>query len=273
MVRFVLPAYNEGKNLLPLIEKIHLSMTSAGLQYEVLAVDDGSTDETGKVLKECGEKYPLRVIVHQTNLGLPRTIEDGLSAAVRGAAPSDAIIAMDADNTHEPELAVEMVRRLNEGFDIVIASRYKQGGEEIGLPLARSVLSRGINLMLAFLLPIPRVSDYTCGYRAYRPKVLQDVFAAYGDKLIESTTFTATAEILIKARAVGVRATEVPLVLRYDQKTGRSKMKVAATIVDYLNLIAREKLRSSSSSRRSPRRLPAKAHLIRETPPRSETSQ
>lgn len=255
MIRFVLPAYNEEGNLLPLLEKIHLSMTSAGLEYEVTVVDDGSTDGTARVLEACGAMYPLRVMSHRVNLGLPKTIEHGLRGAVARAGPSDAIVAMDADNTHEPDCAVRMACRLDEGFDIVVASRYARGGREVGLSFSRSVLSRGVNLILAAFLPIPGITDYTSGYRAYRPEVLRRVFETYGDDAVESTTFTATAEILVKARALGIRATEVPLVLRYDQKAGRSKMRVMATILDYLRLIARETLRRTGSVGRPPLRV------------------
>lgn len=252
MLIFVLPAYNEEANLPGLLERISASMRSAGLDYEVVVVDDGSTDGTARLLDSCRAMFPLRVISHATNAGLPKTMADGLRDAVARAAQSDAIIAMDADDTHDPGCAVRMAELLEDGFDIVVASRYAPGGKEVGLSWSRSVLSRGINLILATLLPIAGVRDYTSGYRAYRPEVLRRLFEAYGDRVMECATFTATAELLVKASGLGFTVTEVPLVLRYDRKASRSKMRVVATILEYLRLIARETVRRTAGNGEHP---------------------
>jgi len=102
----------------------------------------------------------------------------------------------------------------------------------MGHQLAASLLFRA-------LFPIPGVRDYTCGYRAYRGAILQRAFATYRDQFIEESGFTCMAEILIKLRRLSVRAGEVPLILRYDLKSGTTKMKVTRTITRYWVLIAK----------------------------------
>lgn len=244
MIKFVLPAYNEAENLGPLLEKIgqimgHGAPGLKGLEYQIVVVNDGSRDRTGEVIKEAARKLPIDTVEHVQNLGLPRTMEDGLRRAVANTRPDDVIIAMDADNTHEPAHALAMYQLIQNGYDLAIASRYQKGAREVGVSFKRRFLSLGANLMLKFFFPITGVRDYTCGYRAFRAGLLERAFAVYGDKFVEATTFSATAEILLKLRLFKPKAGEVPMVLRYDQKKGTSKMKIGATIADYLRVMVR----------------------------------
>jgi dolichol-phosphate mannosyltransferase len=83
------------------------------------------------------------------------------------------------------------------------------------------------------------VRDYTCGYRAYRASTIKDAVTRYGDRLIEESGFSCMVELLLKLRRLGIRCYEVPLVLRYDQKGGVSKMRVIRTIRRYLVVMTR----------------------------------
>lgn len=239
MITIMLPAYNEAENLPPLLEKMQAVMAAYGEPYRVPVVDDGSTDATADVLERCRAKIPLEVVRHQVNMGLAQTLRDGLRRAADDASADDVIITMDADNTHEPNHIASMLERLAEGYDVVIASRYEPGGQEIGLSFQRHVLSRTANLLLKIFFPTRGVRDFTCGYRAYRADVLKRAWQVYGDRLIEATTFAAMAEVLLKLRLLGIRASEVPLVLRYDQKRGSSKMRVGRTMANYAYMVWR----------------------------------
>lgn len=239
IISFVLPAYNEEENLPPLLDKIAAVMPESGLAYRVVVVNDGSRDATRDILTVYTGRLPLEVVDHPVNQGLPRTIYDGLAYAAAGADPDDIIITMDADNSHEPRYALPMIESIKKGHDLVVASRYRPGAAEVGLSPLRSFLSRGVNVMLKVILPIKGIRDYTCGYRAYRAELLQRMQAYYGERLVESTTFSAMAEILLKAGRLRVKAGEIPLILRYDQKAGTSKMRVTSTVLDYFRLIAR----------------------------------
>ena len=119
----VLPAYNEEENLGDLLRRIDQTMYEGGQDYEVIVVDDGSKDRTGAIAAEYAAHMPVRYHLHSVNQGLGMTIRDGLEIAVQRARERDVIVAMDADNSHDPGLIHSMVRRIQEGNDIVIASR------------------------------------------------------------------------------------------------------------------------------------------------------
>src|SRR5262249_54712010 len=85
--------------------------------------------------------------------------------------------------------------------------------------------------------PLSGVRDYTCGYRAYHGKLLKKAFQKYGNDFIERDGFEAMVDILLKLRRMGAIFCEVPLVLRYDEKRGASKMRVFRTIRRSLSLI------------------------------------
>jgi dolichol-phosphate mannosyltransferase len=155
------------------------------------------------------------------------------------------IATMDADNTHDPGLLPAMWQALDErAADVVIASRYVHGGEEVGLSALRRVLSRGASFLLTAVTPVRGARDYTCGFRVYRAATLRRAALAWGERLVEEAGFTCMAEILLKLGRGGARVDEIPLVLRYDLKAGASKMKILRTISRYFAMAAR--IRTSS---------------------------
>lgn len=241
MLYYLLPAYNEEENIGTLLDKISDVMNEAGEEYLVIVVDDGSQDSTAEIVESARESVHTRLISHRVNRGLHESLRSGISAFLELSRDAgDILVAMDADNTHEPSACPEMARLIREkGCDVVIASRYRPGSQEIGLSLSRLVMSRAVNLMLKAMFRIEGVRDYTCGFRAYGRSALARAQQVYGDRLIESTTFSATAEILLKMGKMGIRAAEVPFALRYDQKGGASKMRILATILDYFRMMAR----------------------------------
>jgi len=236
MIHILLPAYNEALALPLLLDEIR-RVEWRGDVYKVVVVDDGSTDGTVAACRARWEEMPLDVICHTRNLGLGSAMLTGLKHCVAKSGSGDVIVAMDADNTHSPTLIPQMIRAIKSGSDIVIASRYAVGGREIGLAPTRKVLSRGASVLLKVAFPIPGATDYTCGYRAYSGAILERGFDVYSDRLIEQKGFVCMAELLIKLGALGAIVSEVPLVLRYDLKGGRSKMRVTRTIAGYLKLV------------------------------------
>ena len=239
MIYILLPAYNEERDIGTLLKRIQDAMERQVVShYRVLIVNDGSTDRTLVVVANAQEHMPIELLDHGVNKGLGQAMLTGLSHAAALVQDDDVLVSMDADNTHDPCLIEAMLEKVRAGADVVIASRYETGGEEVGLSAVRSILSRGASGLLRVFFPIEGAKDYTCGFRAYRGAVLKRAFQAYGDHLVEERGFTCMAEILIKLRAVRVNVAEVPLVLRYDLKSGRSKMKVARTILRYFVLIS-----------------------------------
>jgi dolichol-phosphate mannosyltransferase len=244
MLFILLPAYNEEYDIGALLQRISEAMQFLNFRnYKVIAINDGSTDRTEKVVNDCGQAMPVEIINHAANRGLGKAMLTGLKHIAGLVEDEDVLITMDADNTHDPQLIGAMVEKIRSGASLVIASRYEQGGEEVGLSESRSFLSRGASSLLKIFFPILNVKDYTCGFRAYRGAALKRAFEVYGDHLVEEQGFTCMAEILIKFSTLHIRIDEVPLVLRYDLKSGQSKMKVLRTIIRYFVLISKNLFR------------------------------
>lgn len=242
-VWLVLPALNEEASLPPLVERIEQAMFEAGLAFRIVFVNDGSTDSTGQIMAEVADRLGAVVVTHPTNLGLGAAIRDGIVTAAAQAEPRDIIVTLDADNTHTPDLILRMVRLVREGHDIVIASRYRSGSRTRGVPVSRRFLSWIASMLLRVWFPTPGVRDYTSGYRAYRAEILQRVVADNGPEFFDQDGFQVMIDILLKLRRSGdLIFGEVPLILRYDLKSGASKMDVGATIVSTLGLIVRRRV-------------------------------
>lgn len=252
MIYILLPAYNEERDIGKLLQRIQDAMASLNfLYYRILVVNDGSIDGTVSVVKHYEQSIPIVLLDHGTNKGLGQAMLTGLSHAASIVEDEDVLVTMDADNTHDPMLIGAMIEKVRAGADLVIASRYEKGGEEVGLSGIRSILSRGASGLLRLFFPIEGAKDYTCGFRAYRGAALKHAFQVFGSRLVEERGFTCMAEILIKMGAVRAKVAEVPLVLRYDLKTGRSKMKVVRTILRYFALISHNLFRRPVAALRS----------------------
>ncbi|MCU0608238.1 MAG: glycosyltransferase family 2 protein [Chitinispirillaceae bacterium] len=241
-VHVVLPAYNEEADLPGLLERIDQAMADEGTRYEVIVVDDGSKDRTAAIAEEHAKYMPVIVHRHPVNQGLGGTIREGLRIAADRCDDRDIVIAMDADNTHTPGLMRSMTRLVEEGNDVVIASRYQRGAYVRGVPWHREMLSLCARLLFQIVFPIHGVRDYTCGYRAYRGRVLKEAFAKYGDLFVSEGGFQCMVDILLKLRKMDVIIREIPLILRYDLKGGASKMNVMNTVWRTLWLMMRRRI-------------------------------
>jgi dolichol-phosphate mannosyltransferase len=238
----VLPAYNEEANIGNLLRRIFENLSDEGMGFSIIVVDDGSSDRTQAILEEFGRDFPLTIHRHERNQGLGATIRDGLREASAAASERDIVITMDADESHSPGLMIRMIRMIREGYDVVIASRYQRGSRVFGLGMGRRIISRAASLLMRVLFPTPGVSDYTCGYRAYRAEALEQAYRQYGESLVDQDGFQCMVDILLKLRKLPLIFGEVPLILRYDLKRGPSKMRVMKTAVKTLRLLWRRRI-------------------------------
>lgn len=236
-VHVVLPAYNEEPRIGKLLARLDEAMCEAGLSYNVIVVDDGSDDATAKIVNEYCRHMPIVMNQHKVNQGLGAAIRDGLLMAVASAADRDVIVTMDADDTHTPGLILRMVRMIREGYDVVIASRYHPEAQTYGVPLVRRFMSYAASFLFRCVFPTRGVHDFTCGYRAYRADVLRMAIGKYGSYFVDQDGFQCVVDILLKLRGMGLIFGEVPMILRYDLKQGKSKMKVIKTARSTLMLL------------------------------------
>lgn len=238
----VLPAYNEQESVGKLINRIIFYFKNyINIEYKIILIDDGSRDKTIDVVQKNCNPENLVLVEHRTNLGLGATIRDGLKKAVEISEYNDIIITLDADNTHSPAIFSKMIYHIEEGHDIVIASRFRRGSRVIGVPFMRIIYSYIAFVLFKIIMPIPGVRDYTCGFRAYRPSVLQKGFDIYGNKFFDQAGFQSMVDILLKLKKIKPIIFEIPFILRYDLKGGVSKMRVGSTIAKSLVLLLRRR--------------------------------
>lgn len=238
MIKIVLPAYNEEETILPLIMDIMRILGERFKAFEVIVVNDGSTDNTAKIVSELNLPT-VKLVEHTKNKGLSESIKTGLVYTLKNTDENDIIVTMDADNTHSPGLIHRMSTLIEEGNDVVIASRYRPGARIIGLTITRRTISFCGNMLFRLLFPTKGVKDYTSGYRAYRAGFLCKAFELWENSFINEPGFSCQVDILLKLRKMRAIMNEVPLILRYDQKESASKMNVKTTIVDTLILMTK----------------------------------
>jgi len=242
MIYILLPVFNEDSNLEPLFNKIKTGMERRGLEYQIIAYNDGSTDNSAAILHKSLDEYPLRIIGKAKNEGLGYAFNSLLKEVVSISTDDDDIaVVQDSDNSHNPEHVFHMEYKIRDGFDLVIASRYLTDSRIVGVSTFRQFLSYGASWLMRVIFPMKGVKDYTCGFRAYRIELLKAAFQKFGDQLIEEKGFSCMAELLVKLRSMNILVVEVPLVLRYDQKGGESKMNIMKTIKNTLAMLVRLK--------------------------------
>lgn len=242
MTLFVLlPAFNEEDSIPALVPKIFHALADGRWEFRVVLVDDGSTDHTRQRLVELRPEFPVEVLSHPINRGLGETIRDGIEYCVREGRPGDVVIRLDCDDTQDPAAIPALVEQTTEGYDVVLTSRYQPGGGQTGVYGYRKLLSWGAGIFMKAVFPIRGVRDYSSGYRAYRWEILAEAINVFGNRFIEQMDlgFSCTLEKLVKLHILGATFTEVPHVLRYDQKKSVSKMATWPTLWGYLVLACR----------------------------------
>lgn len=240
---------NEEETLPKLLDSIFREFSTK--DYGVIVINDGSTDRTGSVAESFQDKGHVIVLHNDGNKGLGFTMLRGLRETASLAESTDAVVTMDADNTHQPERIHEMLQRIEDGDDLVIASRFRTGSVVRGVPLARRFLSWGASFTFRALFSIPNVRDFTCGFRAYRAGLIQTFCEDAGPSFQLDPGFSSSVHLLLCLSSYDPKVSEIPFSLRYDRKASPSKMNVLRTIFDTLRLIVREKRkrRSTSASR------------------------
>lgn len=165
-ITIVIPTYKEKDNISPLVDRIHNSLSN--YKYNILFVDDDSNDGTAELVNSLSTKYPVAILARKNKRGLASAVVDGIHQA-----SGEVIVVMDADLQHPPETLVDLLKKIDAGSDMVIASRYVEGstcpGQEWGL--ARSINSKGATFVAHMLLPPTRgIKDPMAGFFAFTKK-------------------------------------------------------------------------------------------------------
>lgn len=213
----VIPLFNEAESVQPLTEELRQVLGEIARSYEIIYVDDGSTDNSFRVLEELRAQDPerTRIVAFRRNFGKTAALSAGFARA-RG----DVVVTMDADLQDDPHELPKLLAALEEGYDLAAAWREKrQDGASKKLP------SRVYNAVVSALTPI-KLHDYNCGFKVYRAQVVREL-KLYGD---------LHRFIPVLAYWQGFRVTEVPIVHR-PRLYGQSKYgwgRMARGFFDFL---------------------------------------
>lgn len=210
----VVPAYNEGPALaanLALLSR-YLSEAQLPYGYEVLVIDDGSSDETYSVATACACEMPgFRVVRHTVNRGLGSAVRTGFAFA-EGAI----VIVYDSDLSYAPEIIPKLIEQLERNEDdLVLASPYMRGGKVVNVPFLRRMLSREGNRFLSFATN-GRYATLTCMVRAYRMAFFRGM-ASVEERM------EINPELLFKALKSGARVSEIPAVLQWSAARAKAR--------------------------------------------------
>jgi dolichol-phosphate mannosyltransferase len=239
MIYVVLPAFNEEKGIGAVLTKLADMTANVSEKWRIIVVDDGSRDRTSEIARTYKDKLDLHVIQFPQNRGVADVFREGFGFVCTDSEKpeEDICVLLDSDNTQDPLVIWDMIKKIREGEDVVIASRFEGEGKMIGCPFQRQLFSYGISWILRALVRLPNVKDYSTFYRAYRVSILKDALERFGASFFEGKGFAVAAGMLLKLGIVTRRFAEIPLILRYDLKGGASGNKIMKTITGYLGLI------------------------------------
>ena len=212
----IIPTFNEESNIERIISEVDLVFLHSKINGEILVVDDNSSDRTIALVNTLKKtKANLNLLVRMVDHGLSQSVADGFTHS-----SSEIFIVIDADLSHPPALIPAMYNEIREGHDIVIGSRYMNGGGIKEWPLKRRIISLGATFLGRALFPT--ISDPVSGFFAVRKTVVEKA-------PLKPRGYKILLEVLGKGN--WVRSKEIPFEF-VDREIGSSKLKLT-TIIDY----------------------------------------
>ena len=210
----VVPTYNEAQSIRPIVERIRRAVPDA----DVLVVDDGSPDGTGHIADELAATDKRVTVLHRpAKAGLGAAYLQGFDRALDGG--YEAVVEIDADGSHDPsELPAMLALLESRPADLVIGSRWVDGGQVVNWPWARRAISRSGNRYARWMLR-SRIRDLTAGFRVYRASALRGLDRA----VVSSQGYCFQVELAWRIEADGGVVVEHPIAF-VERTTGRSKM-------------------------------------------------
>lgn len=208
-----IPTYNERDN----VEAICRAVLEAEPRVDILVVDDNSPDGTGQLADALAAAEPRIKVLHRAKKeGLGRAYLHAFQWAME--AGYTWIIEMDADFSHDPRYLPRLLDEAMNGVDLVLGSRYVEGGGTVNWGVGRQVLSRGGSLYARTILGVG-VRDLTGGFKCFHRRVLESLDL----KAIRSTGYAFQIELTYRTLKKGFKVKEIPIVFE-DRRVGQSKM-------------------------------------------------
>ncbi len=215
-ISVIVPAYNEERSIAGTVSRIKKAMEGAGLDYELVVVDDGSKDSTGKILAKA---EGIKVITHEVNLGYGASIKDGIRRS-----GGELIVITDADGTYPVDEIPKLVESMPD-YDMVVGVRDKKN-----VPLVRRPAKLFLSLMANFL-SAKRIPDLNSGLRVFRRELAEKFWNLFPDGFSFTTTITMAA----LTNSYRVKFTPI----RYFKREGKSSIHPIRDTVGFFQLIFR----------------------------------
>jgi dolichol-phosphate mannosyltransferase len=212
----IIPTFNEEANIRNIVMAVDAVFYEHSIHGRILVVDDNSSDGTISIVNELkGTKENVEILIREKDHGLSQSVAEGFSHAA-----SDVFIIIDADFSHPPELIPRMYEEIRNGNDIVIGSRYMEGGGIRKWPLKRRVISIGATFLGRLLFP--DITDPVSGFFAIRKEVVDNA-------PLKPRGYKILLEVL--GKGTWKKEKEIPFEF-VDRETGASKLKIK-TIIEY----------------------------------------
>lgn len=221
MIYVCIPSYNEAPTIGLLLWKIRQVFAGFQREYQMLVLDDGSSDSTAEVLERYTRVLPLTVVRHPERRGYAASIEELLRLAVdRTDRPKrDCAILMHADFAHGPHFIPDLVRRIESGADIVIAQTKLEGEPS----RVRRWIRRLAPHLLRGAVSVPGVTDVVSGFSVFRLVTLRNAFRSAPGRLLVTQGWAANAELYGRASRHARRVETISAVERRDLRQRESR--------------------------------------------------
>lgn len=210
----VIPSYNEETNIrLGALDKVLRYLHRQSYAWEVVIVDDGSSDDSPNLIDEFVKQSKNFSVIHNAHMGKAGTVITGVLAA-----KGDIVLFTDLDQATPLNQSEKLLPCFNQGFDVVIGSRNTR---REGAPVFRLIMARGFMFLRSFMLGLKGITDTQCGFKAFKKDVAREIFSKlqlYGTRKTVSGSAVSAGfdiEMLFLAKRLGYKIKEVPVEWHY----------------------------------------------------------
>ena len=223
-ISLIVPSYNEEKGIEDTLVNLSSSLEKNKIDYEIILVDDQSTDKTIEIVKRLASKNKrIKIIVRHKNPGFGFSLSDGSKIA-----SGELVCWVMGDSSDDFEAIPKMINKINNGYDMVIGSRNIKGGSRGDQGKLKAIGSTQYSALAKFLFRLP-VYDITNAFRTFRKEIINKVS-------LENNNFAISPEFALRAHVAGYKRTEIPVTYR-DRKVREAKTKLFRMGLKYYLLL------------------------------------